>query len=86
MFDNIDLSHYHMASLDQYRRDFSAIPAEELERTWLETFLIRTDYQIAKAAEQTILGNPVAEGVKSLIMERQEARNRINELQRKETK
>lgn len=84
MFDSIDLSHYRMASLDQYRRDFPTIPQTELERTWLETFLIRTDYQIAKASEQTILGNPVTEGVKSLIAARQEARNRINELQRKE--
>lgn len=82
MLENIDLHHYHMAPLAQYQRDF---PGADTEKNWLETFLIRTDYQIAKAAEQTILGNPVEEVVKSLIFARQEARNRINELQRKET-
>lgn len=86
MFKNIDLQHYHMATLEQYKKDFSSLSADEAELEWLETFLIQTDYQIAKAAEQTILGNPVTEGVKSLITARQEARNRINELQGKETK
>lgn len=80
MLDNIDLPHYHMATLEQYRKDFPSLSAEDCELEWLETFLIRTDYQIAKAAEQTILGNPVEDGVKSLIAARQEARKRINEL------
>lgn len=77
MLENIDLRHYHMAPLAQYQRDF---PGADTEKNWLETFLIRTDYQITKASECQLLGQPVPEGIKVLIAARQEARKRINEL------
>ena len=78
MLENINFQHYRMAPLEQYQRDFSNANAEEM---WLKTFLIQTDYQIAKASEQLILGNPVSEDTKQLIAARQEARARINELE-----
>lgn len=78
MLENINFQHYHMAPLEQYQRDFSNANAEEM---WLKTFLIQTDYQIAKASEQLILDNPVSEDTKQLIAARQEARARINELE-----
>lgn len=81
MLDSIDLAHYHMVSLEQYKADFSGLSDSDAEHDWLETFLIQTDYQIAKAAEQQILGNPVSEDTKQLIAARQEARARINELE-----
>ena len=81
MLDAIDLSHYHMVSLEQYKSAFPKLSQVDVERDWLETFLIQTDYQIAKAAEQQILGNPVSEDTKQLIAARQEARARINELE-----
>lgn len=77
MLENIDLHHYHMAPLAQYQRDF---PGADTEKNWLETFLIRTDYQITKASECQLLGQPVPEEIKVLIAARQEARKRINEL------
>ena len=78
MLENIDLRHYHMAPLAQYQRDF---PGADTEKNWLETFLIRTDYQITKASECHLLGQPVPEEIKTLIAARQEARARINELE-----
>lgn len=81
MLEAIDLSHYHMVSLDQYRQDFPALSGADAERDWLETFLIQTDYQITKAAECQLLGQPVPEEIKVLIAARQEARARINELE-----
>lgn len=81
MLENIDLSHYHMVSLDQYRQDFPALSDTDAERDWLETFLIQTDYQITKASECQLLGQPVPEDIKTLISARQEARERINELE-----
>ena len=77
MLENIDLHHYHMAPLAQYQRDF---PGADTGENWLETFLIRTDYQITKASECQLLGQPVPEEIKVLIAARQEARKRINEL------
>lgn len=81
MFENIDLKHYHMAALEQYKKDFSNLAEKDAETEWLETFLIQTDYQIAKAAECQLLGQPVPEEIKTLIAARQEARARINELE-----
>lgn len=78
MLENIDLRHYHMAPLEQYQRDFLG---ENTEKTWLRTFLTQTDYQIAKATEFQLLGQPVPEEIKTLIAARQEARARINELE-----
>jgi len=78
MLENINLQHYRMAPLEQYQQDFSDIGTET---TWLKTFLIQTDYQIAKAAECQLLGQPVPEDIKTLISARQEARARINELE-----
>lgn len=83
MFENIDLHHYHMATLAEYRRTFSSLSAADVELDWLETFLIRTDYQITKAAECQLLGQPVPEEIETLIAARQEARARINELESK---
>lgn len=81
MFENIDLHHYHMATLAEYRRTFSSLSAADVELDWLETFLIRTDYQITKAAECQLLGQPVPEEIETLIAARQEARERINKLE-----
>lgn len=81
MFENIDLPHYHMATLAEYRQTFSSLSAADVELDWLETFLIQTDYQITKAAECQLLGQPVPEEIKVLIAARQEARERINELE-----
>lgn len=81
MFENIDLQHYHMATLEQYKQDFPALSDTDAELDWLETFLIQTDYQIAKASECQLLGQPVPEDIKTLISARQEARARINELE-----
>ena len=81
MFENIDLPHYHMATLEQYKQDFPTLSATDAELEWLETFLIRTDYQVVKASECHLLGQPVPEGVKALIAARQEARARINKLE-----
>lgn len=67
-----------MAPLEQYQRDFSDSGTEE---TWLKTFLIQTDYQITKASECQLLGQPVPEEIKVLIAARQEARERINKLE-----
>lgn len=67
-----------MAPLEQYQQDFSDAGTEE---TWLKTFLIQTDYQITKASECQLLGQPVPEEIKMLIAARQEARARINELE-----
>lgn len=78
MLENINFQHYHMAPLEQYQQDFSDAGTEE---TWLKTFLIGTDYQIIKAAECQLMGQPVPEGIKMLIAARQEARARINELE-----
>ena len=83
MFENIDLHHYHMATLAEYWRTFSSLSAADVELDWLETFLIRTDYQITKAAECQLLGQPVPEEIETLIAARQEARARINELESK---
>lgn len=83
MFENIDLQHYHMATLAEYQRVFSSLNATDAELDWLETFLIRTDYQITKAAECQLLGESVPEEIKTLIAARQEARARINELESK---
>lgn len=47
----------------------------------MKTFLIQTDYQITKASECQLLGQPVPEEIKMLIAARQEARARINELE-----
>ena len=78
MLENINLQHYHMAPLEQYQRDFSDAGTE---KTWLKTFLIQTDYQITKASECQLLGQLVPEEIKTLIAARQEARERINELE-----
>lgn len=76
MLENVNLQHYRMTPLAQYQRDFPGA-----EATWLRTFLIQTDYQITKAAECGLLGQPVPEEIKVLIAARQEARERINELE-----
>jgi len=81
MFENIDLQHYHMIPLEKYRQDFPALSANDAVREWLETFLIQTDYQVTKASECQLLGQPVPEDIKMLISARQEARARINELE-----
>ena len=81
MLNSIDLAHYHMATLKKYKQDFPALSDTDAELDWLETFLIRTDYQIAKAAECQLLGESVPEEIKTLISARQEARARINELE-----
>ena len=81
MLDNIDLPHYHMATLEQYKQDFPALTDADAERDWLETFLIQTDYQVMKAAECHLLGQQVSEDTKILIAARQEARVRINNLE-----
>lgn len=47
----------------------------------MKTFLIQTDYQITKASECQLLGQPVPEEIKVLIAARQEARERINKLE-----
>ena len=78
MLENINFQHYHMAPLEQYQRDFSDSGTEE---TWLKTFLIQTDYQITKASECQLLGQPVPEEIKVLIAARQDARERINKLE-----
>lgn len=78
MLENINFQHYHMAPLEQYQQDFSSTNAEEM---WLKTFLIQTDYQITKATEFQLLGQPVPEEIKTLIAARQEARERINKLE-----
>lgn len=80
MLENINFQHYHMAPLEQYQQDFSDIGTET---TWLRTFLIQTDYQITKASECQLLGQPVPDEIKTLIAARQEARARINELESK---
>lgn len=81
MFENIDLPHYHMATLEQYKQNFPGLYATDAELDWLETFLIRTDYQVVKAAEYQLVGQPVPEDIKTLIAARRLARNRINELE-----
>lgn len=81
MFENIDLQHYHMVPLEKYRQDFPVLSDTDAELDWLETFLIQTDYQVIKAAEFQLLGQPVPEDIKTLISARQEARARINELE-----
>ena len=78
MLEDINFQHYHMAPLEQYQQDFSDAGTE---KTWLKTFLIQTDYQITKASECQLLGQPVPEEIKVLIAARQEARERINELE-----
>lgn len=81
MFNNIDLSHYHMATLEQYKKDFPSLSENDAEKDWLETFLIQTDYEVMKATEQNLLGNKLDEETKNIISARVEARARINELE-----
>lgn len=81
MLENIDLPHYHMATLEQYKQDFPGLSAVDAELEWLETFLIRTDYQVVKAAEFQLAGQPVPDEIRGIIAARQDARARINELE-----
>ena len=81
MFEAIDLPHYHMATLEQYKQDFPALSAADAELEWLETFLIRTDYQVVKAAEYQLVGQTVPDEILVIIAARRLARERINELE-----
>ena len=81
MFENIDLPHYHMATLEQYKQDFPTLSAVDAELEWLETFLIRTDYQVVKAAEYQLVGQTVPDEILVIIAARRLARERINELE-----
>ena len=78
------LKKYHMATLEQFTADFGV--SADTERLYYETFLIRTDYVIIRAAESLLTGE--SSGVTDyleIIKARKTARQRLNELEGDET-
>ena len=77
------LQKYHMATLEQFLSDFGT--SNDTERLYYETFLIRTDYLIVRAAEFMLMEeNNNIDEILSVIKARKAARNRINELEQTE--
>ena len=74
------LQKYHMATLEQFLTDFS--DNANNERLYYETFLIRTDHVVIRAAESLLIGE--SSGITDyleIVKARKAARQRINELE-----
>lgn len=78
------LQKYHMATLEQFLKDFGANEndSDQIERIYYETFLIRTDHIVIRAAESLLLLEPSGiEDYAEIVKARRAARVRINELE-----
>lgn len=78
------LQKYHMATLEQFLKDFGANEnnSDRIERIYYETFLIRTDHIVIRAAESLLLLEPSGiEDYIEIVKARRAARVRINELE-----
>lgn len=76
------LQKYHMATLEQFLKDFGSDDQNQIERTYYETFLIRTDHIVLRAAESLLLAEP--SGIMDyleIVKARRAARVRINQLE-----
>lgn len=74
------LKKYHMATLEHFLQDFGE--SDDTERQYCETFLIRTDHVIIRAAESLLIGEP--SGITDyleIVKARKVARQRIKELE-----
>ena len=74
------LKKYHMATLEQFSTDFS--DSADTERLYYETFLIRTDHVVIRAAESLLIGE--LSGITDyleIVKARKVARQRLNELE-----
>ena len=76
------LQKYHMITLEQFQKDFEADDPEQTERIYYETFLIRTDHIVIRAAESLLLLEPSGiDDYREIVKARRAARVRINELE-----
>ena len=74
------LKKYYMNTLEQFQKDFGQSIHTEIG--YYETFLIRTDYIVTRAAEASLLNEPNdIENYAEVMAARKTSRNRINELQ-----
>lgn len=74
------LQKYHMATLEQFAADFS--DNADTERLYYETFLIRTDHVVIRAAESLLIGEPAGiTDYLEIVQARKAARQRLNELE-----
>ena len=76
------LQKYHMATLEQFKKDFGNVDEDQIERIYYETFLIRTDHVVIRAAESLLMAEPsgITEYLE-IVKARRAARKRINELE-----
>lgn len=74
------LQKYHMNTLEQFLQDFGE--SVDTERRYYETFLIRTDHIVIRAAESLLLGELTSiTDYLEIVKARRSARSRINELE-----
>ena len=73
------LQKYHMNTLEQFMKDFGE--SADTERTYYETFLIRTDHVVIRAAESLLIGEPsgIADYLE-VVRARNAARKEIDKL------
>lgn len=78
------LQKYHMVTLEQFLKDFckNENDTKQIERMYYETFLIRTDHIVLRAAESLLLLEPSGiDDYREIVKARRAARVRINELE-----
>lgn len=76
------LQKYHMATLEKFLKDFGSDDQNQIERTYYETFLIRTDHIVLRAAESLLLLEPSGiDDYLDIVKARRAARVRINQLE-----
>ena len=68
-----------MPPIEQYLLDFGDCDSTRL--TYWRTYLIQTDYVAAKLAECAFLDTPVEEKYREVLTKREEARQKIRELE-----
>ena len=73
------LQKFHMNTLAEYKTDFG--DSTEVEIFYYHTFLIQSDYISNKIADAAALQEPFKPEYLEILQLRQEARDRINELE-----
>ena len=69
---------FNMAPIEVYLNDFG--DTDETRLIYYKTYLSQTDYIVSKIAEYTYLNKPIEEKYKSILEEREKAREEIRKL------
>lgn len=69
---------FNMAPIEVYLNDFG--DTNETRLIYYKTYLSQTDYIVSKIAEYTYLNKPIEEKYRSILNERENAREEIRKL------